>query len=472
MMKQKNYLALSLLLLASAMASAKTVAGSVKAEGKGLAGVVVTDGKSFATTDAQGNYKIEADDKADFISIVTPSGYVASYASGTPEFYKTLNAKNFDFTLYPFGTAKGTYTLFGIGDSQTGPEHDYDRMEHESLPALRQLGQQYLDRNTPVAAIILGDIADDRPDTYPRFKNDLKTLPFPVYTIIGNHDHYQFMTDDHESSVFYRQFFGPTYYAVNIGNDYYIMLDNIVYKARQRYDEAIPREQLDWVKAYTKYIPKGSRVFVSMHCPAYIYNHKRKLKGSDELMDILSAYDVKILSGHTHIQSNLQLRPNVMEHMIGALCGSWWLWDWKYCKDGTPMGWQVFESTPKQISWYYQSIGHPADYQMQAFPVGTFPGHEKELCVKIWNYDAKWRVEWFEDGKRRGEMKHFAAADPLYTSYLNRHYATGNKQVGGYRRPVVNEYAFFSAVPSANAKQIAVKATDRFGRVYTEKVDL
>ena len=36
-------------------------------------------------------------------------------------------------------------------------------------------------------------------------------------------------------------------------------------------------------------------------------------------MDILKDYKVSILSGHTHIHSNLKLRSNVREHMIASI---------------------------------------------------------------------------------------------------------------------------------------------------------
>ncbi len=466
----KRKLLFAVMLAATLSAEAKNITGRVTSDGKGIAGVVVTDGTGFATTTADGTYTIDAADNADFVYIVTPSGYVATYASGTPAFYKPLNSKNFDFELFRFGVPKGTYTLLGIGDTQPGSDHDYERLENEALPDIRRTAASYQDRNIPVAALVLGDLVWDNLETYSRFKSDMQTLGCPVYTLIGNHDHDQYVSDDHGSAEVYRRYFGPTYYAFNIGNDYFIVLDNIVYKGNKNYDEAIDDQQLKWVEDYRKFIPKGSRVFVAMHCPAYIYRDKKKLTGADRLMDLLADYKVSILSGHTHEQSNLQLRPNVIEHMVGAVCGAWWIWNSPYCKDGTPMGYQVFESTLSQLSWYYKSLGRDRNYQVEVIPTGTFPGHENDLCVKVWNYDDSWRIELIEDGKNRGAMKQFASTDPYYSSYLDRGYATGKKKVGGFRQPTVNGYAFFCARPSAKAKHVAVRVTDRFGRVYTADV--
>lgn len=54
--------------------SARPIRGTVKCGGKPLAGVAVTDGYTFAQSDAQGAFALDADDEALFISVVTPAG--------------------------------------------------------------------------------------------------------------------------------------------------------------------------------------------------------------------------------------------------------------------------------------------------------------------------------------------------------------------------------------------------------------
>ena len=36
-------------------------------------------------------------------------------------------------------------------------------------------------------------------------------------------------------------------------------------------------QQLNWVKSYLQYVPKGAHLFVCMHAPAYFYNENYKL---------------------------------------------------------------------------------------------------------------------------------------------------------------------------------------------------
>ena len=466
----KKYILLSLAFAAFTISNAKDITGKVYCNENGIANVVVTDGTNFTVTDKNGRYNLKTPDNADFVYIVTPSGYITSYSSGTPCFYKALNGKNFDFELFEYGVKEGRYTLFAMGDTQPGNEHCYKRLEEEAIPDLMKYGKEYMQKGIPVAGIILGDLVWDNLDTFGRLKNDLKKLGYPVYPVIGNHDHARMSQNNELSEKPYKLHFGPNYYAFNMGKDYYIVLDNIYYKGNKKYDEVITKEQLNWVKEYTQYIPKGSHLFVAMHVPAYSYNKDKKLQGADMLMDILKDYEVSILSGHRHIHSNLKLRKNVREHMIVSIGGAWWLWNSQYSKDGTPIGYMVFESTPQKLRWHFKSLNYPAEYQFKVYPTGTFPEHSDEVCVKVWNFDENWKVEWIEDGVEKGNMKRFKAIDPDYKGYIERTYAQGEKE-RTTRTPMEN-LCLFSAHPSPNAKIIKIVVTDPFGNKYTQDCKL
>ena len=81
--------------------SARPIRGTVKCGGRPLGGVAVTDGYTFAQSDAQGAFALDADDEALFISVVTPAGYIAPLKEGVPQFFLpyTPSAKRFDFEL-------------------------------------------------------------------------------------------------------------------------------------------------------------------------------------------------------------------------------------------------------------------------------------------------------------------------------------------------------------------------------------
>ena len=78
------------LLLSVMTGRAETVKGYVKSGNQGLGEVLVTDGYSFTVTDNKGNYAIELNEKAEFIYILTPKGYVADFSSGVPQFYQPV----------------------------------------------------------------------------------------------------------------------------------------------------------------------------------------------------------------------------------------------------------------------------------------------------------------------------------------------------------------------------------------------
>ena len=142
---KKQILMFLLLAMLAAGGTAREVTGKVFCDKEGLEGVVVTDGTRFTTTDKDGIYRLDAVDDADFIYIVTPSGYVASYASGTPRFYHTPSEKSLDFELFRFSAPKGSYALFAVGDTQPGSEHAYQRLEAEAFPELQKHGNEYID---------------------------------------------------------------------------------------------------------------------------------------------------------------------------------------------------------------------------------------------------------------------------------------------------------------------------------------
>ena len=111
--------------------------------------------------------------------------------------------------------------------------------------------------------------------------------------------------------------------------------------------------------------------------------------------------------------------------------------------------------------------------RLKVFPMGTVKGHEDEICIKCWNYDERWTVEWAEDGKQKGRITQLqGVADPDYTNYLNSKYLQGYKRVGKGTRPSTLPYFFFSLKPSDKAKEVLIKVTDPYGKTYKQKIEL
>ena len=468
----KQFCSIILICSLSFACYAKDIKGKVSHSGKGLQGVVVSDGTNFTVTDAGGNYSFAADTAAEFVFIVTPSGYLPLCKQGIPVFYRAANGSNFDFELFKYGVSGGAYRMLAVGDPQPRGENAFTRLEKEAFADLRQMGKMCHDMNLPVFSIFLGDILYDNLELYPEMKELIHNIQMPVWPVIGNHDHNMAVTtDDDASAGLYRSHFGPTYYAFNAGADFYIVLDNILYNGVEDYEEGLDEKQLNWLRGYLRHVPKGSRIFVAMHAPVYFYRWKDyKMVMADEFVEALADYDVTVISGHTHIQYNYEINRNMREFNIASVGGAWWLWDIQYSRDGTPCGYQVFDSNSKGIRNFWKTVGYPEEYQFKVYPVGTVEGYEDAICVKVWNWDNRWKVEWYEDGQYKGQMQQFSTTDPDYANALQRGYALYG-QKGGVS-PIPDSYFFFSTVPSSNAKKVKITVTDGAGVQYSEELNL
>ncbi len=105
---------------------------------------------------------------------------------------------------------------------------------------------------------------------------------------------------------------------------------------------------------------------------------------------------------------------------------------------------------------------------MKIYPKGNVKGSPDEIVANVWNWDTQWKVEWFEDGQSKGEMERRIALDPQAEElYSGPQLPQKHKWV----EPTLTDHLFF-AKPSAGAKKVGVKATDRFGNVYSEEIAL
>lgn len=469
MLKKIILNAIALLFVFTNQLLGKEISGVVKSGTKSLSEVVVTDGTNFAITDKSGKYTLNTSKKAEYVYIFTPSGYSAPFTSGTPQFYQLLenDKSNYVFDLLPLPNQSDDYVLLATADPQTGNKKQFERFEKESVADLRKVASDYKSQHRNVVGIALGDIVWDSLDMFGDFKRAISSLDIPFYPVIGNHDYDLKISDMNKSAEAYKNAFGPIYYGFNLGPNYYIVLDDILYKGNKSYDEDVNQEQLDWLKKYLRFVPKGSKITIGMHAPFKNLQSNRIIPHGKELLDICKNYKLSFISGHTHLNSNMDVAPDVVEHNIGALCGTWWTAE--TCKDGTPNGYQIFENKGNSLSWHYKSVGKNYDYQMELFGKGEFPEHANEVVAKIWNWDPEWKVEWFEDGKNRGEMKQFSSYAPDYLKFILQH--DKDKGIPEYKQPI-KSFFYFSAFPSFKAKQVEVVATDRFGKKYSQTIAL
>lgn len=464
----KRFYLLTLCLFAlSTQIQARVVDGIVKCGKKKLSEVVVTDGKNFTQTKQNGKFTFEIEDDAQFVYIVTPSGYVADWSTGVPAFYQESEGKDeFVFELQAFGQGEMSYNLIAVGDPQPRSDEHFD--EFADIP-LNDIKETVSELNVPTVGIALGDMCFDVFHLLGRWKENIVRTGIPFYPVIGNHDHDKQYNNDYQSPLYYRSLFGPENYAFMIGNDLVIILDDIIYHQRSGYEEGYTDAIVDWVDGLMEYIPEDADIYVAQHSPLNGRHYTKMITNHQEMLDALEGHKVTFLSGHNHTSGYFEYTENVSEHNIAAICGTWW--DVYYCTDGTPRGYKVLTKKDGHLSWYYKSVGRDKDFQYEVYKPGEARLNPKSLVVNVWDYDPCWRVEWYQDGEYKGIMQRVHEYSPYHERDLKAFYDKLGREPSNYKKTRRADH-YFAARPSETAEVVTVKVTTRFGKVLTQVISL
>lgn len=464
---KRNFTIILAILVGCLCAEARTVKGKVVSGKKKLAGVVVTDGKNFTQTKKNGSFEFDIDDEAEFVYVVTPSGYVADWSKGAPEFYiKAEGKESFNFNLKEFEDYSGSYSIIAVGDPQPIKHSQFDEFANKPLEDIRKCAASL---GRPTIGIALGDICFDQMVLLERWKREIGRAGIPFYAVIGNHDHDKTIDNDTYSSMKYRELFGPENYAFMMGNDVVIVLDNIIFRSKNRYRTGYTDAILDWVEGLMTYIPEDAEVFIAHHSPLNGTYHRGMILGHERLLSILKGHKVTLMSGHNHTNRNFEYAPDVFEHNVAAICGTWW--SAYLCTDGTPRGFKVFTKENGELTWYYKSVDKDKDYQYEIFNIGQATLNPDSIVVNVWDYDPKWSIEWYEDGKYMGAMTQVEEYSPTHTAEIKARYEGTGRPIPKYRM-TTKSTNYFAAKPSAEAKKVEIRIKSRFGKEWVEEIEL
>ena len=474
-MKHKNLISALVIfasLLGCSIADARTVKGNVTSGDEKLSDVIITDGKNFSKTRKDGSFKIKLDKNAKFVYIITPSGYVADWSSGVPQFYQKADKGNsFDFDLIKTGLDYSTYHLIAVGDPQPRTKANCDEFDGKPL---EDICQTVKGLEGPAVGVVLGDLCFDVFPLMARWKESIVRTGIPFYTTPGNHDHDRSIeNNDYLAVGTYNENFGPENYAFHMGKDIVIMLDNIIYHNRSGYEEGYTAEQLKWVKSLLDLIPAEADIYVVQHSPLNgrtpVSKRKQTIVNKDPMLDILKGHKVTFISGHNHVNGNYIYGPEVMEHNVAAISGSWW--STYLCKDGTPRGYKVFSNTGKGLEWYYKSVGKDKKYQYELIRKGEGELNPDCVIVNVWDYDPQWSIEWLEDGRPMGQMTQVTEFSPQHKAQIREVEERTGKKISSYRKTIKSGH-YFAAKPSEAATKITINITDRFGNTWSEDIAL
>ena len=452
---------------------AKEIKGTVKdADGKGVAGVVVSDGLNTVVTDSKGRYKMDTDMDSRFVFVSTPSGYISSTLGGKNLFYKELKAdiKKYDFILEKNPIDDTNHNVIVIADPQISERSELADLSKQADDMAEFVGGMDGDYTF---GICLGDIVGWDHSIYPEYNRIMSKAGIDYRYVIGNHDMTNWGRSYETSMKNYGDMYGPAWYSFNVGNVHYIVMNDNFYVGRDYfYIGYIDERQLQWLERDLSYVAPGSRVIVSMHIQTTNDKSDRdafqygiigdNLCNKPAFYAMLEPYKTTILSGHSHTADFEQISENIFEMNIAGFCGAWWCGE--VCIDGAPAGYKVLDMDGDDMKWVYKGCFHPLDYQMKVYT--GLEGYPGIVVANIWDYDPEWKVEYFEDGVKVCDMERFKAQDPLAAELYKD--PSSLKRSWVYAAPTEN---MFRASVSAEANVLEVRATDRFGRVYSKVIE-
>lgn len=445
--------------------------GKVSCDGIGLKDVVVTDGINFCRTDHDGNYSLGVDQSSRFIYISSPAGYDVPVDNSVPKFYRMLNSGNrtgkIDFRLKKALHSDNKHGFIAWADPQIKTVQEA-LLLGEAVNDLCNLLKSY--KGVQFHGLGCGDIVGDNPALFDSTKQLLSKTGIPFYQAMGNHDMKYYGRSNETAKATFEQNFGPSYYSFNKGRIHYIVLNDVFYIGRDYfYIGYLPEQQLAWLEKDLSFVPPGSTVVVTFHIPSAIdekdikvfeyANISGSLTNKKALYEILKSYNVHLISGHLHYSRNNLISPTIFEHIMSSVCGAWW--QGSFAEDGTPKGYGVFEADGDQISWYFKSIGMKKDDQFRAYPTGKNPEQPEYITANVWNWDPRWKVFWYEDGLKMGEMEAYSGLDPDAV----KAFADKSNLAYQWIQARTNNH-MFRAKPKSGSAKIMVEVIDRFGKVF------
>lgn len=449
----------------------RTISGYVKSQEKGIENVIVSVGVNVTATNSKGYYELIANSEDKFVQISTPAGFLVERNGTIPLFYIPLSEKKkqYNFELYKNPKSDWKHNFIAQTDVQVADENDIAEYKKYLVSDIIKTIKK--DNDIEWFGIDLGDLVGDDPMLLPKYSESMSEINIPFYRSIGNHDMAYWGRSHETSETNFNNNFGPTRYSFNKGNAHYIVINNNFFLGRDYfYVGYIDEVTYKWIEKDLSFVPEGSLVFLMMHIPSRLQIDQKPfeytysaLAGAtinvEPLYALLKKHKVHILSGHTHLNNNIEHRDDLMEHNIAAASGSWW--NLPLCTDGTPRGYRVFEIEGENVKWYYKSEGKNKTYQSRSYVDST-----GLLITNVWNYDSKWTLTWYEDGELIGSMEQFEGLDKFVADLCKDRTNTKYNWIN----PSLTKHLFRARLNNKNAK-ISVKIIDRFKNEYQEDLD-
>lgn len=472
---------------------------------QGIPGVAVSNGTDVVLTDAKGQYKLSVGDD-NILFVIKPSGYqVPVNAHNQPQYFYIHKPKgspqlkytgvaptgdlpkSVNFALRPSAEPE-RFTALVFGDPQA---YNLDEIQYFYQGIVREL--EGIDN--VAFGLSLGDLVGDDLVLHPPYIEAVGKVGLPWYNVIGNHDlNFDVQADSLADETFEANF-GPATYAFNYGNAHFIVMDDILYpdpRDGNGYWGGFRKDQLDFVENNLKHVPHDKLIVLAIHIPLRHVN-ENSFRNADRqrLFDLLKDYpNVLAISAHTHYQTHnfygeedgWKGKEPFHEFNAGTTSGDWYSGEFveqgvpsSTMRDGTPRGYVFLQVDGNQYALDYKVAGEPADYQIGLFhPKVVAAGRNTSagIFANFFLGHKGNKVEYrINDGEWR-DMLYTVAPDPGYMASLMRWDLTDELFAG--RRPsnpVNSTHLWRGNIPTnlpLGEHRIEVRATDRFGRTFTQ----
>lgn len=474
---------------------------------KGLANVAVSNGKDVVLTDGEGYYQLPVEED-NIIFVIKPSGYSIPLdennlskfyyihkPNGSPENlrYKGSAAtgvlpESIDFGLIP-ANEKDEFTAFLFGDPQP---YNMKELDYLSRGIIAEASQE---KNISFG-ISLGDLVGDTLDLHLPYIRTMKNMGIPWYNVMGNHDMNYDTTTDEMSDENFEAYFGPANFAFNYGQAHFIILDDILYpdpRDGKSYWAGFRPDQLDFIANDLKYVSKDKLIVLAMHIPLFDETGDESFKTGDrhKLFEILKDYpNILTLSAHTHFQMQYfhdekdgwKGSKPLHEYNVGTTSGDWYSGEMNEngvpvstMRDGTPKGYAFLNISGNIYTIDYKAAGRPKEYQIEIFNpkvVAQNKNTSAQLVANFFMGCSKDKVEYRIDNGEWKKMNYTKGIMPTYTETLFKwDFADKAKPERRPSNAVLSSHLWTAGIPSklpAGKHQIEVRATDMFGRTFTQ----
>ncbi len=352
----------------------------------GVKEVLVSNGFDWVRTDEKGYYEIKVRKDMN-LTIVQPSGWrVPTNERMVPQFFYIHKEggtgypmrfgglpdtgpapEQVNFPLSREGAAGQQFSCAILADPQTYNNQQIGWLRDGVFAEIIEADYQEGD-----CMIQLGDVVGDDLDLLDRLLELAAATGLPQWLVLGNHDIDFDAKTNKDKSDSWRRIYGPNYYAFEMGNVLFVVLDNIYYPcgeedvARGRsncaedrsptYNGRLTETQFSWLEGLIAHTPEEKLIVLNMHIPLVSFvDATSGQHQTDELTRIykmVEGREALSFSGHTHTTENhapgqlfegwtesVGIQETQFRHIIaGAASGAWYQGDFNVY--GVPMALQ------------------------------------------------------------------------------------------------------------------------------------